>query len=86
MSTQSHASKLVLVAAVAPLRKKQSNYPEPFLSRMSKREKRPLGDLFGLENFGVNLTTLQPGGESRSCTATAGRTNSSTSSKAIQCW
>jgi len=31
---------------------------------MAKREKRPLGDLFGLNNFGVNLTTLLPGGES----------------------
>jgi uncharacterized cupin superfamily protein len=25
------------------------------------RDKRPLGDLFGLTNFGVNLTTLAPG-------------------------
>jgi uncharacterized cupin superfamily protein len=25
------------------------------------REKRPLGDLFGLSNFGVNLTRLAPG-------------------------
>ena len=31
---------------------------------MSRREKRPLGDLFGLKNFGVNLTTLHPGGAS----------------------
>jgi uncharacterized cupin superfamily protein len=31
---------------------------------MSRRQKRPLGDLFGLTNFGVNLTTLLPGGES----------------------
>ena len=30
---------------------------------MARREKRPLGDLFSLENFGVNLTTLEPGGE-----------------------
>ena len=37
--------------------------PEPFFSRMARREKRPLGDLFSLENFGVNLTTLEPGGE-----------------------
>ena len=43
-------------------RAKPSNYPEPFFSRMSGREKRPLGDLFGLKNFGVNLTTLHPGG------------------------
>lgn len=31
---------------------------------MGRREKRPLGDLFGLGNFGVNLTRLEPGGES----------------------
>ncbi len=39
---------------------KPSNYPEPFASRMKGREKRPLGDLFGLSNFGVNLTHLAP--------------------------
>jgi uncharacterized cupin superfamily protein len=31
---------------------------------MQGREKRPLGDLFGLTNFGVNHTTLAPGGVS----------------------
>ena len=31
---------------------------------MAKRDKRPLGDLFGLANFGVNLTRLAPGGSS----------------------
>jgi uncharacterized cupin superfamily protein len=31
---------------------------------MGKRQKRPLGDMFGLNNFGVNMTTLLPGGES----------------------
>jgi uncharacterized cupin superfamily protein len=46
----------------APLRAKPSNYPEPFRSRMAKRQKRPLGDLFGIRNFGVNLTRLLPGG------------------------
>jgi uncharacterized cupin superfamily protein len=51
-------------AAEAPPRTKPSNYPEPFYSRMARREKRPLGDLFGLRNFGVNLTRLAPGGES----------------------
>ncbi len=44
----------------APLRTKPSNYPEPFASRMAGRSKRPLGDLFGLRNFGVNLTRLAP--------------------------
>jgi uncharacterized cupin superfamily protein len=51
-------------AADAPLRAKPSNYPEPFASRMIGREKRPLGDLFGLANFGVNLTRLKPGAQS----------------------
>lgn len=50
-----------LVAADAPPRTKPSNYPEPFASRMAGRVKRPLGDLFGLKSFGVNLTRLPPG-------------------------
>lgn len=52
---------VAVVAALAPLRTKPSNYPEPFASRMAGREKRPLGDIFGLSNFGVNLTRLAPG-------------------------
>jgi uncharacterized cupin superfamily protein len=47
-------------ASEAPARIKPSNYPEPFASRMSGRMKHPLGDLFGLSNFGVNLTRLAP--------------------------
>lgn len=49
---------------VAPL-SKPSVYPEPFASRMAGREKRKLGDVFGLSNFGVNLTRLMP----KSCSA-----------------
>ena len=55
---------VAIVAADAPARSRPSNYPEPFYSRMVTREKRPLGDLFGLANFGVNLTRLAPGGQS----------------------
>jgi uncharacterized cupin superfamily protein len=51
-------------AADAPLRAKASNYPEPFASRMRGRDKRPLGELFGLASFGVNLTRLAPGAQS----------------------
>ena len=51
-------------AATAALRKRASNYPEPFAARVSAREKRPLGDLFGVTNFGVNHTRLAPGGQS----------------------
>jgi uncharacterized cupin superfamily protein len=50
-----------LVAADAAPRIKVSNYPEPFALRMAGRVKRPLGDLFGLKSFGVNLTLLPPG-------------------------
>jgi uncharacterized cupin superfamily protein len=53
---------IAVAATDAPARTKPSNYPEPFASRMAGREKRPLGDLFGLTNFGVNLTRLGPGG------------------------
>lgn len=55
---------VAVLAREAALRTKPSNYPEPFAARMKSREKRPLGDLFGLANFGVNLTRLLPGGTS----------------------
>jgi uncharacterized cupin superfamily protein len=64
MSKNDSRGPLSIVAANAPLRTKPSNYPEPFFRRMAKREKRTLGEVFGLTNFGVNLTTLAPGGES----------------------
>ena len=52
---------VAIVAGEAPARTRPSNYPEPFASRMAGRRKQPLGDLFGLANFGVNLTRLAPG-------------------------
>jgi uncharacterized cupin superfamily protein len=53
-------SPVAIVAEEAPVRTKPSAYPEPFASRMAGRQKQPLGDLFGLTNFGVNLTRLAP--------------------------
>jgi uncharacterized cupin superfamily protein len=61
--SRSTAPLAIRATDVAP-RRKPSNYPEPFFSRMAGREKRPLGDVFGVTNFGVNLTRLVPGGES----------------------
>ncbi|MCA1979714.1 MAG: cupin domain-containing protein [Thiobacillus sp.] len=56
---------LAIVAADAPLRARPTNYPAPvaamLAARLAGRQKRPLGDLFGLTNFGVNLTRLAPG-------------------------
>ena len=37
---------------------KHSNYPDCFKSLVSGREKQRLGEAVGLQNFGVNLTTL----------------------------
>lgn len=49
-----------VAAEVAP-RARPSAYPPEFARRMQGREKRALGDAFGLRNFGVNLTRLAPG-------------------------
>jgi uncharacterized cupin superfamily protein len=49
------------IADQVPPRVARSIYPEPFAARVAGREKRVLGDLFGLRNFGVNLTRLAPG-------------------------
>ena len=41
-----------------------SNYPQEFLHVVAGREKRALGNAAGLNQFGVNLTTLKPGAAS----------------------
>ena len=52
---------LTLRAVLAPQRAQPSNYPALIASRLLGRAKQPLGELFGLANFGVNLTRLPPG-------------------------
>lgn len=52
---------VAIVAAESEPRVRLTSYPEPFAARVSGRHKRPLGERFGLRNFGVNLTTLAPG-------------------------
>jgi uncharacterized cupin superfamily protein len=61
---QKSRQPIALVAQDAPPKPKQTSYPEPFASQMAGRRKHPLGDVFGLANFGVNLTRLAPGGAS----------------------
>ena len=51
-------------AESAPTAPSVRGYPEPFAARVVGRVRRPLGDLFGLTDFGVNLTRLPPGGMS----------------------
>jgi uncharacterized cupin superfamily protein len=53
-----------IAASSVPPRARPSIYPAPFLPRVAGREKRALGDFFGVKNFGVNLTRLAPGAES----------------------
>lgn len=50
-----------VIASEVPLRARKSAYPEVFAARFAGRDKRPLGEPFGLTNFGVNLTRLAPG-------------------------
>ncbi len=51
-------------AGAVPPARSTRGYPEPFAARVAGRERRALGDAFGLTNFGVNLTRLPPGGMS----------------------
>ena len=41
-----------------------SGYPEPFRQVTIGRERKRLGNAVGLDQFGVNLTTLKPGAAS----------------------
>lgn len=41
-----------------------TGYPEPYKRLVHGREKRQLGEAFGLKNFGVNLVRLPPGAAS----------------------
>jgi uncharacterized cupin superfamily protein len=50
----------VAAEAVTP-RPRKTLYPPQYAPSVAGREKRILGDLFGLMNFGVNLTRLEPG-------------------------
>jgi uncharacterized cupin superfamily protein len=52
---------VVILASEAPPRAKQTGYPGKMAAMVAGRSKHPLGDLFGLTNFGVNLTRLAPG-------------------------
>ena len=64
MKSDASAAPIAIAASAVPPRTRPSIYPEPFASRMAGREKRALGEVFGLENFGVNLTRLAPGAQS----------------------
>ncbi len=52
---------VAIAAGAVPPRIRPAFYPAVLDARLGERVKRPLGDLFGLTNFGVNLSTLSPG-------------------------
>ena len=61
MKQEQPVPKVAVVAAQVEPRAMISTYPEPFAAMVAGRRKRVLGELFGLRNFGVNLTRLAPG-------------------------
>ena len=64
MDGDSEKPPVAIRAAEAPPRAVSSGYPPDLAAKVAGREKRPLGDRFGLKNFGVNLTRLAPGAAS----------------------
>jgi len=58
------AKPAAVEANAVPPSRPGRGYPEPFASRVAGRVRRPLGDVFGLTHFRVNLTHLPPGGMS----------------------
>ncbi len=54
-------STAAIDAVSAPARPPLLVFPEPFASLMKDRIRHPLGNHFGITNFGVNLTYLPPG-------------------------
>ena len=66
MSTKSNPEKsnpdpVAVRALDIPPPPKQTGYPQPFLALVAGREKRRLGDHFGLTNYGINLCRIKPG-------------------------
>lgn len=55
---------IAVIAAEVPPRSRPSTYPADLVAKIGGRQKTILGDLFGLGNFGVNLTRLPPGSAS----------------------
>lgn len=62
MSTlQPSKTPLAVDAEAVPSRSVRTVYPAPFAAFFEGRDKKALGNVFGLLNFGVNLTRLAPG-------------------------
>jgi len=64
LSSHARLPPVAVVAAEVAPRSQASHYPPPHAEQMRGRIKRQLGEVFGLSNFGVNLTRLAPGAAS----------------------
>lgn len=66
MSTDAAATRapIAIHAEEAPVRPPPTGFPPDLMQGLEGRVKRPLGALFGLANFGVNLARLPPGAAS----------------------
>lgn len=60
----SGAEEAVEAAAVPPRPASLSTFPRDLAAKLAGREKRVLGDRFGLTRFGANLTRLPAGAQS----------------------
>lgn len=60
----SETKPAAISASEVPARPRGTMYPPPFNKRVAGRNKAQLGDFFGLSNFGVNLTSIEPGSQS----------------------
>lgn len=63
-SLEADLSEKPIRADRVPANRGATVYPEPFAHWVERRTKAKLGDAFSLSNFGVNLTTLDPGAAS----------------------
>jgi uncharacterized cupin superfamily protein len=65
MSESKHPISKIAADAVPRAKPTSPPFPTEMVAKVAPgRDKRVLGDLFGLTNFGVNLTRLAPGGQS----------------------
>lgn len=61
MSAEAPTYPIAVIASDTASRSIRTVYPQPFTARLEGRDKKALGNVFGLVNFGVNLTRLAPG-------------------------
>ena len=61
MTESAAKTKTTAIEATSLPSVSSTGYPEPYRQMVAGRSRRRLGDAFGLKNFGVNLTRLEPG-------------------------